>query len=114
MESSAASTAASAPCSVSQSAMVWRLSAEDRPASRSVRYAAEDGTALEVFWSGFAQLGIWSKPGGDFLCIEPWYGTADPIGFGGEFADKPGLMLLRPGERRNLEWRAKPCPGPGR
>lgn len=86
----------------------------DRPVSRSVRYAAEDGTAIEVSWSGFAQLGLWSKPGGDFLCIEPWYGTADPVGFGGEFADKPGLLLLRPGERRELEWRAKPCPGPGR
>ena len=86
----------------------------DRPASRSVHYAAEDGTAIEVSWSGFAQLGLWSKPGGDFLCIEPWYGTASPVGFDGEFADKPGLMLLRPGERRSLEWRAKPRSGQGR
>lgn len=80
----------------------------DRPASRSVRYVAEDGAAIEVSWSGFAQLGLWSKPGGDFLCIEPWHGTADPVGFDGEFADKPGLMPLQPGERRSFEWRAKP------
>lgn len=83
----------------------------DRPASRSVLYAAEDGAAIEVSWSGFAQLGLWSKPGGDFLCIEPWHGTADPVGFEGEFADKPGLMLLRPGERRDSEWHARPRPG---
>lgn len=84
----------------------------DEPASRSVRYCAEDGSALEVSWSGFAQLGLWSKPGGaDFLCIEPWHGTASPVGFDGEFMDKPGLMLLQPGERRDLEWRARPCPG---
>ena len=83
----------------------------DRPASRSVRYSAEDGSAIEVSWSGFTQLGLWSKPDGDFLCIEPWHGTASPVGFDDEFADKPGLMLLRPGERRDLEWGAKLYPG---
>lgn len=82
----------------------------DRPASRSVRYSAEDGSAIEVSWSGFTQLGLWSKPGCDFLCIEPWFGTASPVGFDGEFADKPGLMLLRPGERRDLEWSANLYP----
>ncbi len=76
-----------------------------------MRYSAGDGTALEVSWSGFAQLGLWSKPGADFLCIEPWYGTASPVGFSGSFVEKPGLMLLRPGEKRDLEWRVNPCRG---
>ncbi|NPD65403.1 aldose 1-epimerase family protein [Lichenicola cladoniae] len=68
------------------------------PDSRSVRLAAADGPALTVSWEGFDQLGIWSKPGADFVCIEPWCGMASPADFVGEFIRKPWLMLLPPGE----------------
>lgn len=78
----------------------------DRPASKSVRYAAERGPAIELSWQGFNELGIWSKPGGaPFLCIEPWHGVASPVDFDGEFADKPGVMLIGPGARRVLGYR---------
>jgi galactose mutarotase-like enzyme len=78
----------------------------DRPASKSVRYAAERGPAIELSWQGFNELGIWSKPGGaPFLCIEPWHGVASPVDFDGEFADKPGVMLIEPGARRVLGYR---------
>jgi galactose mutarotase-like enzyme len=78
----------------------------DRPASRSVRYVADQGPSLEVSWEGFRELGIWSKPGGaPFLCIEPWRGFASPAEFDGEFADKPGLMHIKPGEKRTLSYR---------
>ena len=70
------------------------------PASRSVRLAAADGPALTVSWDGFDQLGIWSRPGADFLCIEPWCGMASPADFTGEFIRKPWLMLIPPGESR--------------
>ena len=33
---------------------------------------------LTVEFAGFPELGIWSKPGAPFVCIEPWFGTADP------------------------------------
>ena len=46
----------------------------DHPASTSVRYTAPGAPVIEVAWVGFEQLGLWSKAGGDFLCIEPWYG----------------------------------------
>lgn len=80
-------------------------------ASRSVRYRAHDGQgrvlrSLAVSWEGYRDLGLWSKPtGADFLCIEPWAGTASPRGWQGEFADKPGVMLLAPGEERAFTWR---------
>jgi galactose mutarotase-like enzyme len=70
------------------------------PASRSVRFGAAEGPALTVAWGGFAQLGIWSRAGGDFLCIEPWCGMASPADFAGDFVDKPWLMLIPPGESR--------------
>jgi galactose mutarotase-like enzyme len=78
----------------------------DRPASTSVRYAADRGPSLEISWDGFRELGIWSKPGGaPFLCIEPWRGFASPADFDGEFANKPGLMRIKPGEKRTLGYR---------
>jgi len=70
------------------------------PRSRSVHYSAERGPSLTLGWDGFSQLGLWSKPGGDFLCIEPWQGMASPVGFDGDFCDKPWLMLIAPGQSR--------------
>lgn len=80
----------------------------DRPASTSVRYAADRSSGLDVSWQGFRELGIWSKPGGaPFLCIEPWYGFASPSNFDGEFADKPGLMHIAPTRTRILRYRIR-------
>jgi len=79
------------------------------PASRSVRYTAPGAPAIEVAWEGFSDLGLWSRTGADFLCIEPWHGTASPTDFDGEFLDKPGLMLIPPGERRTLSMRIRLC-----
>jgi galactose mutarotase-like enzyme len=84
----------------------------DRLVSRSVRYSAPGATTIEVSWEGFRQLGIWSKPQAeqaDFLCIEPWHGTASPADFSGEFRTKPGLMLIPPGDRRVLVYRIRFC-----
>ena len=78
----------------------------DSLASRSVRYAADSGPSLEISWEGFRELGIWSKLGGaPFLCIEPWRGFASPSDFDGEFADKPGIMRVAPGEAKVLKYR---------
>jgi galactose mutarotase-like enzyme len=80
----------------------------DRPASTSVRFAADRSPGLDVSWQGFRELGIWSKPGGAlFLCIEPWYGFASPSNFDGEFADKPGLMHIAPTRTRILQYRIR-------
>jgi galactose mutarotase-like enzyme len=76
----------------------------DRPASRAVRYGAPGVPGIEMRWDGFEELGIWSKPGAEFLCIEPWRGFADPETFDGEFVTKPGLMLIPSGESRELWW----------
>jgi galactose mutarotase-like enzyme len=80
----------------------------DHPASTSVRYTAPGAPgapAIEISWLGFEQLGLWSKSGGDFLCIEPWYGYSSPVDFDGDFADKPGLLRIPPGQQRELSYR---------
>lgn len=79
-------------------------------ASSSVRFVAraDDGAvlrALTVAWEGYKDLGIWSKPGGaPFLCIEPWFSMASPVGWDGEFLGKPGILVLAPGESRDFAW----------
>jgi galactose mutarotase-like enzyme len=65
--------------------------------SRAVRFSAPGSPIVEVAWDGFPQLGVWSKPGAGFLCIEPWRGYPSPAGFEGEFKDKPGVFAVSPG-----------------
>ncbi len=79
----------------------------DRLRSTSVRYGAPGAPALDLSWTGFEQLGVWSKRGGDFLCIEPWYGYASPADFQGDFARKPGLMHLAAGESKSFALRVR-------
>jgi galactose mutarotase-like enzyme len=77
------------------------------PRSRSLRYLGPGG-GIEFAWHGFPQLGLWQKPGAELLCIEPWHGYASPAGWDGEFGDKPGLMLIAPGEARTMGWSVRP------
>jgi len=65
--------------------------------SRRLRYGAEQGPQLELAFPGMPQLGIWTKPGADFICIEPWFGFSDPQDFSGDLRLKPGIALLSPG-----------------
>jgi len=51
-------------------------------------------------------LAIWSKPdGAPFICIEPWEGLPDPVGFSDSFEKKPGIRSLRKGESYTLRYR---------
>jgi galactose mutarotase-like enzyme len=47
-------------------------------------------------------LGVWTKPGAGFVCIEPWHGLADPQSFAGDFTVKPGIALLPPGTEKSF------------
>jgi galactose mutarotase-like enzyme len=71
--------------------------------SRSLRFQTDDGTAsIRIEFPDMDRLILWSKPGGDFLCIEPCLGYADPVGFTGDFRNKPGMALVAPGETLRL------------
>lgn len=49
-------------------------------------------------FTGFPYLAIWSKPNAPFICIEPWYSTADNIKSSGVFTQKPDIISLKPDE----------------
>lgn len=58
-------------------------------------------------------LGIWQKPGADYLCIEPWQGIADPADWEGNFRTKPGVMELAPGASRSFRIDVRVVPSAG-
>ena len=70
--------------------------------SQGVAYGADTGPRLRVRFPDTPYLGLWSKPGAPFICIEPWHGMADPEGFEGDFSAKPGVFIVPPGGRREL------------
>ena len=74
------------------------------PASRALVYGAPGHTALAIDWD-LPELGIWTKPGAGYVCVEPWAGHSDPQGFAGTIEDKPGIFLLAPGEERRFTMR---------
>lgn len=78
-------------------ALVW-----DPVVSRSVRYGAKQGPQLRVDFPEMDKLGIWTKPGAAFVCIEPWAGIADRQGFAGDIFDKPGIHRIAPGVSRHF------------
>lgn len=76
-----------------------------RPASRSLRFGAAGGgsPSLRIGFPDMPHLGIWTKPGGaPYLCIEPWQGYASPTGFAGPLTEKPGSLILAPGETKRF------------
>jgi len=70
----------------------------DRLESRSAVY----GDVVRVSFPEMPHLGIWTKPGAGFVCIEPWQGHASPQGFDGELAAKPGMVAIAPGAIRTF------------
>jgi galactose mutarotase-like enzyme len=69
----------------------------DEIRSRSVTYGADDGPRIGVSFPDMPLFGLWSKPGANFICIEPWHGVADPEGFSGDYKAKPGVFMVAPG-----------------
>ena len=70
--------------------------------SQGVRYGAGTGPGLALQFPDTPYLGLWSKPGAPFICIEPWHGMADPVGFAGDFTEKPGVFIVPSDAHREL------------
>ena len=70
--------------------------------SQAVTYGAPAGPRLRVAFPDTPILGVWTKPGAPFVCIEPWHGIADPQGYAGEFRDKPGVFSVPPGAAKRI------------
>jgi galactose mutarotase-like enzyme len=56
------------------------------------------GTILTVDYPDFDYLGIWAKPNGNFVCIEPWLGIADAESTNQLLKEKEGIIQLEAGK----------------
>ena len=59
---------------------------------------------LRMDFSDFPYLGLWSKPGAPFICLEPWHGMSDNIKSSGIFTEKTSIILLRPHEEFDCKY----------
>jgi galactose mutarotase-like enzyme len=80
-----------------QDALIWKTLSSNR-----LTYGAPGYTSLDIKFPDTDWLGIWTKPGAGFVCIEPWAGCADDHGYPGDFRDKPGVMRLMPEQERHF------------
>lgn len=60
----------------------------------------KDGTPyVGVRSEGFSNYGIWSVEGAPFVCLEPWMGRCDNVGFNAELSEKPNVNKVEAGEK---------------
>ncbi len=76
----------------------------DQLTSRAVRLEAPGCPVLQIDWAGYRELGLWSKPGAGFLCIEPWLGMASRVDEACALEERPGVGVLAPGQERAFHW----------
>ena len=62
---------------------------------------------LDFDFTGFPYLAIWSKKGAPFVCIEPWFNTADKVDSDGIFENKENILTLNPNEKFNCKYKVK-------
>ena len=68
---------------------------------KRVNMFREDGTPWLSLSFDAPVTGIWSPPGkvAPFICIEPWYGRCDRVGYEGDYSEKDWMNRLSPGEK---------------
>ncbi len=68
---------------------------------KRVNMFREDGTPWLSLSFDAPVTGIWSPPRkvAPFICIEPWYGRCDRVGYDGDYRDKDWVNCLSPGEK---------------
>lgn len=57
---------------------------------------------VEVDFTGFKNLLIWTKPGAEYLCIEPWNGLPDYLGFDKTIENKKDIITVSKGNDYSL------------
>ena len=62
---------------------------------------------LELDFTGFPYLALWSKKGAPFVCIEPWQNTADKIDSVQIYKDKENIIELPKDKEYKCEFKIK-------
>ena len=76
----------------------------DKLKSDRIYLKTETKTVLAINFKDFPYLGVWSKKGAPFICIEPWFSTADKVDSNGQFEEKDNLIELKPNQEFKAEF----------
>lgn len=77
--------------------------------SRAITITNEGKDYLKVSYPKFPHLGVWTKLGAPFICIEPWQGYSDTADASGDFFEKEGAIILQTGEKYSCGWSTEIC-----
>ena len=55
---------------------------------------------IRVDYDGMDVLMLWTKPGADYICIEPWCNAPDYVDADMQIEHKPGCICLKAGEEK--------------
>jgi galactose mutarotase-like enzyme len=69
--------------------------------SRAITILENNKPLLKVAFNDFKNLGIWTKVGAPFICIEPWLGYSDTIHATGNLMGKEGIQFIK--EKEHFE-----------
>ena len=65
------------------------------PPFKSIGFGKTNGPKLlTLHCDTWTAVGLWTKPGAPFFCIEPWWGWADALDSSGNINEKEGIMSL--------------------
>lgn len=65
-----------------------------------------DGTPrVGMECEGFPNFGVWSVKDAPFVCLEPWMGRCDDVGFDRDISEKPNINKAAPGESFRKSYR---------
>jgi galactose mutarotase-like enzyme len=68
------------------------------PPFQSIGFGKINGPKLfSLHCDTWTAVGLWTKPGAPFFCIEPWWGWADALNSSGNMKEKEGIISLEPG-----------------
>ena len=67
--------------------------------SRAITILENNKPVLKVAFDDFKNLGIWTKVGAPFICIEPWLGYSDTIHASGNLMEKEGILVVEANDR---------------
>lgn len=75
------------------------------PPFQSIGFGKKDvPKLLTLHCNDWSAVGLWTKPGAPFFCIEPWWGWADAINSAGSLEKKEGMISLAPGRCSKHEY----------
>lgn len=53
---------------------------------------------IKVDYEGMSTFMLWTKPGAEYICLEPWCNCPDFVDSDQQIEHKPGMMCIQPGE----------------